>query len=101
MEIKVGQMLASATDSTAVIVVRTATNDVALTCGGAPMVDPKSELAHQGPQSSSGAGTQLGKRYADEELGLELLCTKAGQGSLAANGAVLKIKAAKPLPASD
>lgn len=46
-------------------------------------------------------GSQLGKRYADEELGVELLCTKAGQGTLAVNGVALPLKNAKPLPASD
>ena len=46
-------------------------------------------------------GTQLGKRYSDEELGLELLCTKAGTGSISVGEAVLEVKGAKPLPASD
>jgi hypothetical protein len=43
----------------------------------------------------------IGKRYADEELGLELLCTRAGTGALTVNGEVLQVKGAKPLPASD
>ena len=46
-------------------------------------------------------GTQLGKRYADDALGLELLCTKAGEGSLSVDGAPLGLKDAKPLPSSD
>ena len=46
-------------------------------------------------------GTQLGKRYADDELGLELLCTKAGEGSISVGETVLAVKGAKPLPASD
>jgi len=54
-------------------------------------IDPK----HEG-------GTQIGKRYADEELGLEVLCTKGGKGSLSLGGdEPLEVKAAKPLPASD
>jgi len=44
---------------------------------------------------------ELGKRYSDESLGLELLCTKAGPGPLAVNGNELTIKDAKPLPSSD
>ena len=32
---------------------------------------------------------------------LELLCTKPGEGSLAAGGAPLTLKEAKPLPSSD
>ena len=43
----------------------------------------------------------LGKRYEDEPSGAELLCVKAGDGSLAIDGRVLPIKGAKPLPASD
>lgn len=48
-----------------------------------------------------GRGTQLGKRYADEDAGLELLCARAGTGSLSLAGAAIEIKSAKPLPASD
>ena len=36
-----------------------------------------------------------------EERGLELLCTKAGAGSLTLDGAPLGLKSAKPLPSSD
>jgi hypothetical protein len=46
-------------------------------------------------------GTQLGKRYVNEAGDLELLCTKPGKGTLAAAGAALTVKGAKPLPASD
>ena len=43
----------------------------------------------------------LGKRYADDEAGIELLCTQAGQGALFLNGEPLRLKEAKPLPSSD
>jgi hypothetical protein len=46
-------------------------------------------------------GSLLGKRYSDDELGLELLCTKGGEGTLAVNGTPLPLRDAKPLPASD
>jgi len=46
-------------------------------------------------------GTLLGKRYADGDTGLELLCTKAGEGSLSLGGTPLALKEAKPLPSSD
>ena len=46
-------------------------------------------------------GTQLGKRYSDDELGLEVLCTKAGEGSISVGETILTVKGAKPLPASD
>lgn len=46
-------------------------------------------------------GTQLGKRYVSDEAGLELLCTKPGEGSLSIGSDVLPTKDAKPLPSSD
>jgi hypothetical protein len=103
MKPPVGTTLASTTDSTTVIVVRWGDADLDVTCGGATMVDARGSEAGivSQPDPTQLAGTQLGKRYADEELGIELLCTKAGQGTLAVDGAPLSLKAAKPLPASD
>ena len=43
----------------------------------------------------------MGKRYADERIGLELLCTKPGQGTIAVNGVPLPLCGPKLLPASD
>ena len=103
MRPRVGQMLASTVDTTAVIVVRCPDSEVEITCGGAAMA----EANGPGPAATGTAdpelmgGALLGKRYADEELGLELLCTKPGQGTLGANGVPLPIKSPKPLPASD
>ena len=34
-------------------------------------------------------------------LGLELLCTKAGEGAISVGETILTVKGAKPLPASD
>lgn len=45
--------------------------------------------------------TLLGKRYADDAQGLEVLCTKSGAGTLTVDGAPMQLKGAKPLPASD
>ena len=45
-------------------------------------------------------GTLLGKRYTDDGA-LEVLCTKAGEGSLSIGDTPLVLKEAKPLPASD
>ena len=59
------------------------------------------DAAAQSVEAGFDGGTQLGKRYADDELGLELLCSKAGEGSLSVGEAVLDVKGAKPLPASD
>ncbi|MFI1357877.1 hypothetical protein ACH4TV_30465 [Streptomyces sp. NPDC020898] len=103
MRPRVGQMLASTVDTTAVIVVRCQDAEVEITCGGAPMTEANgpghAAIGTADPQSMGGA--VLGKRYADEDLGLELLCTKQGQGTLAVNGVPLPMKSAKPLPASD
>ena len=43
----------------------------------------------------------MGKRYADDKSGIELLCTKGGAGALFLNGEPLGLKEAKPLPSSD
>ena len=43
----------------------------------------------------------MGKRYVDDAETLELLCTKPGDGVPALAGEVLRLKEAKPLPASD
>lgn len=102
MPLKVGSKLRSAVDSTEVIVVTAPKEDVEVTCGGLAMLAPNEE-APVGAAIAAGAdgGSQLGKRYASEAVGLELLVTKAGQGTLAVNGEELPIKAAKALPASD
>jgi hypothetical protein len=103
MPLKVGSKLRSAVCSTEVIVVTAPKDDVDITCGGTPMLGPDAEAAAAGGAPAAGAdtGNQLGKRYASEDLGLELLVTKAGQGTLAVNGEELPIKAPKTLPASD
>ncbi|WP_327312154.1 hypothetical protein [Streptomyces sp. NBC_01235] len=102
MRPRVGQMLASTVDTTTVIVVRCPEHEVDITCGGAAMTEenpPGPATGTVDPQLSG--GSLLGKRYADEELGLELLCTKPGPGTLAVNGVPLPMKSPKPLPASD
>jgi hypothetical protein len=100
---QVGQTLASTVDATTVIVVRWPQDDLEITCGGAEMVDPREPEAGLPGIVDPGqmGGSQLGKRYAEGDLGVELLCVKGGQGTLAVNGVALAIKGAKPLPASD
>lgn len=101
MKPRVGTILASTTDTTTVIVVRWPDADLDLTCGGASMVEARSPDAAYDADPVQQSGTQMGKRYADDELGIEVLCTKPGPGTLAVGGAPLPIKTAKPLPASD
>ena len=102
MELKPGLRLESATCDTQVVVVKAPPDaaDVDVRCGGHPMRDVGAggeRLAVAG----EGDATLLGKRYADEELGLELLCTRPGDGALTVDGRVLLVKGAKPLPSSD
>jgi hypothetical protein len=100
----VGQALASATDTTTVIVVRAHGEDIEITCGGAAMVEAKSSAAAADKQPADSAfadGALLGKRYENAAGTVELLATKGGTSSLAIDGEILSIRAAKPLPASD
>lgn len=85
--------------TTEVIVTKGAEGAVNLTCADAPVSEGASP-----PDGSSPTGDQqmqVGKRYVDGELGVELLCTKAGAGGLACDGRPLGLRFAKPLPATD
>ncbi|MDZ7675380.1 MAG: hypothetical protein U5K30_09985 [Acidimicrobiales bacterium] len=101
MELKAGQRLNSAVCDAQVVVVKAPADAVEIQCGGVPMIDGDQERDASATTPDGDEGPALGKRYASEELGLELLCTRAGSGALAVDGEVLPIKGAKPLPASD
>jgi hypothetical protein len=102
MKLRPGQKLHSAVSDAQVVVVRAPDADVDLGCGGAPLLEEAQPAADASALDASlGDGPLLGKRYADEELGLELLCTRPGDGALTVDGRVLPIKGAKPLPSSD
>ena len=102
MKPRTGQTLVSTVDATSVVVVRAPSADVSITCGGADMVDAKERPAEKGTADPAQSdGSQLGKRYADDDLGIELLVTKPGEGTLAVDGRPLLLKGSKPLPASD
>jgi len=102
MELKPGSRFKSAVCTTEVVVVRPPKTPVTVECGGAPMV-AQGETVPAGitisPEHNN--GTLLGKRYIDGETALELLCAKAGEGSLSVNLRSLAIKDAKRLPSSD
>lgn len=102
MEVKAGTRLRSATDTTEVIVVMAPEGDVDLRCGGVPF-DLMEGEASAGAAIESGfdQGTLVGKRYADEEIGIELLCTKGGPASISIGTTILAQKGSKALPASD
>jgi len=102
MKLRPGQKLHSAVCDAQVVVVRAPADDVELGCGGSPLLDDGQD-AEVGAalDPSLGDGPLLGKRYADDDLGLELLCTRAGTGALTVDGRPLLVKGAKPLPSSD
>lgn len=103
MELRPGTRLRSVVCTTEVVVVRPAHGELA--CGGQPMVPLEgvtaSADANLGHEGAPADGTLLGKRYADPASGLEVLCTKAGKGSLTLDDTPLRPKDAKPLPSSD
>lgn len=102
MDIKVGTRLRSVVCDAEVIVVRGPGQELDLRCGGHPMVakDDAAGVAGE-PRDGFADGALLGKRYADEALGIELLVTKPGAGTLSVGEAPLPVKEAKNLPASD
>lgn len=102
MDLKPGSRWKSAVCDTEVVVVRPPKTAISLECGGQPMV-PHAEAKPEGLalDANHSGGCHMGKRYADEESGMEVLCTKAGAGSLSINGVAIGAKEAKKLPASD
>ena len=99
-ELKPGSRWASAVDDTEVIVVKAGGDGLSLECGGHPMVAGGTEKPGGDLAPDFSGGTQVGKRF-EHESGLELLCTKAGAGTLAVDGVALPLKESKPLPSSD
>lgn len=98
-----GTRLKSTVDTTEVVVVMAPTTSVDIRCGGSAMVlftqDGIETTRQIDPRFEK--GTELGKRYVHDECGVELLCTKAGKGSLTIGDEPLQMKAAKQLPSSD
>jgi hypothetical protein len=94
---KPGSRLKSAACDTEVVVIRC--GESTIECGGAAMAEGGGEAAEL--HADFAGGSVMGKRYVDAAGTIELLCVKPGKGSLAADGVVLSLKEAKPLPASD
>jgi hypothetical protein len=99
--LKAGARLKSAVCDTQLMVIAAPAGDVALSCGGAPLLEATANAARGAIDPEHKNGTQIGKRYVNADGSLELLCTKPGEGSLAVAGAKLKLKEAKALPSSD
>jgi len=101
VKFRAGQQLVSAVDGTAVIVIKAPATEGTVTCGGVAMALAGEAVTAAEPDPALMGGTQLGKRYVDDADTIQVLCTKAGSGTLALDGRPLVIQAAKPLPASD
>jgi len=101
MQLKTGAQLRSSCSDTEVIVIKAPAGDVDLLCGGHPMI-PKTATPEGGEVDPKHEGpTLMGKRYANDDIGIEILCTKPGLGSLSIGPEDIPQKAAKALPASD
>jgi hypothetical protein len=101
MELTAGSRWRSAVSETEVVVVRPAEDGHQLGCGGADMVPVGTDTPRGSIEPALAEPTLLGKRYEDEASGLEVLCSKGGDGTLTLDGKPLMIKSAKPLPSSD
>ena len=99
-DLKPGSRLKSAVCSAEVMIVKGA-GEISLTCGGAPMIATGEAVADAVPDADQMTGCQVGKRYVNADQSLEVLCIKAGTGSLAVDGTSLTVKEAKKLPSSD
>ena len=94
---KAGTKLKSAVCDTEVVVIRGAARSwSAAVC---PWSSKRRRSAADQPAFAQ--RHKIGKRYVDAAGTLELLCVKAGQGSLSIAGVALQLKEAKPLPSSD
>jgi hypothetical protein len=102
LEMKPGARFRSAVCETEMAVVRAPGEPMDLRCGGHPVL-PMTEARPAGlsPEAGFDEGTAVGKRYTTEAGTLEVLCTKAGAGSLSVADVRLQLKDAKPLPSSD
>jgi hypothetical protein len=101
-DFKPGSRWKSAVCDTELVVVRPPSGPAVLACGGHPVI------AHSAGRPEGlaidpafASGCAAGKRFADPESGLEVLCTKAGAGGLSIDGREIAAKDAKKLPASD
>lgn len=94
-----GKRLKSVVCTTEIMVIVAPDGDLDLRCGGAPMSEDDANGAALDP--SFAAGSVIGKRYANADSSLEVLCLKAGEGSLAVGDAALVMQDAKKLPKTD
>jgi hypothetical protein len=102
MQLDVGKRYRSTACSTEIVVIKAPESDVDLNCGGYPLSPLDGEPgARNEPQAGLSEGTLIGKRYGDSDETLEVLVTKAGEGTLAIGATPLEVAGARKLPTSD
>jgi hypothetical protein len=101
MIVMLGAKLHSTVCSTEVVAIRASGGELALECGGRPMVGADGPPPSGAPDDAWADGSLLGKRYVDAGDAIEVLCTRGGAGTLGVGGVRLEVKPAKLLPASD
>ena len=94
-----GKRLKSAVCATEIMVITAPDGDVDIRCGGAPMAEDGDGSGTV--DTAHAKGSSIGKRYVDGDGTLEVLCVKAGDGSLALGENTLKVKEATKLPNTD
>jgi hypothetical protein len=101
LNLKPGIRLRSAVSPVELVVIRAPGGDVDLRCGAVEVIEAQASATPQTGGADLEGSVELGKRYVDDEEALEVLCTKAGGGTLTLGSQPLVIKGAKPLPSSD
>jgi hypothetical protein len=99
-QLKPGLKLKSAVCDAEIMIIKAGTAG-ALTCGGLSMVGAGESGSGAAPDEAHMSGCQVGKRYVNADESLEVLCVKAGKGSLAVEGEPLVVKGSKKLPSTD
>ncbi len=99
-EYKPGSRWQSQTGRGSFVVVKGPAGDGELTCGG-QAVQPQVSVGPAEKSEGADDGSIAGKRYTEDESGLEVLCVQSSDGTLAFDGRALSRKNAKPLPSSD
>lgn len=95
-----GNRLKSAVCATEIMVITAPDGEVDLRCGGTAMTQ-NGDRDGKVVDPAHAKGSVIGKRYVNGDGSLEVLCVKAGDGSLAVGDEALAVKDVKKLPNTD
>ncbi len=98
MPVAPGARLRNNSSACEVVVVKAPTQAGELSCAGVIMT---TEAREGSATAGAGEVIALGKRYSNDEVGIEVLVVAPGEGPLTFEGAELTQKQATALPASD